>query len=407
MVKILFLLSCLLFFLYANPLQDAIDKAAPYAIIKLHKGMYEGGIKINKPLSIVGMEDNVVIDSKGKGSVITITSSDVTLKNLHIQGSGFWSHTIDAAIAMKEVKRCKILSCTIENVLYGIDMYMVSDSRIEKNTISSNGNDISMRGDGLKLYYSHNNVFVDNLIKNVRDVTLHYSNNNLFKHNRFYENRFATHIALSHDNILRENEYRYNSVSVMLMGVKDTQLVANTIHSSKGAAGIGVMIGAVMNLRFESNSVRYNAKALYIDGKEKEAGIKRYILKNEIAYNAEAFHFHATIKDNQILYNNIFGNIEDVVKDVAGGFRTSNEVAYNYWDRYSGFDRDKDGIGDRPYEVYQYVDKLWHYNKSVKFFYASPLMSLLDFLLQLAPFIEPTLIMRDAKPRIAPNDLVF
>jgi nitrous oxidase accessory protein len=406
-VKVLFLLSCLLLFLSANPLQDAIDKVSPYATIKLHKGTYEGAVTIDKPLTIIGLDEGVVIDAKGKGSVITIKSSDVTLKNLHIQGSGSHSYTIDAAIAMKDVKRCKILSCSIENVLYGIDMYMVSDSRIEKNIIRSNGDDIAMRGDGLKLYYSHNNIFVNNLIENVRDVTLHYSNNNLFEHNRFYKNRFATHIALSHDNILRKNEYRYNSVSVMLMGAKDTQVVANTIHSSKGAAGIGVMIGAVMNLRFESNSVRYNAKALYIDGKEKEAGIKRYILHNEIAYNAEAFHFHATIKDNQILYNNIFGNIEDVVKDVAGGFRSSNEVAYNYWDRYSGFDRDKDGIGDRPYDVYQYIDKLWHYNKSVKFFYASPIMTLLDFLEQLAPFIEPTLIMRDAKPCIYPNDLTF
>jgi len=402
MVRILFILSFSLLFLSANPLQEAIDKAAPYATIKLQKGIYYGNIVIDKPLRIIGMDEDVIINAQGRGSVVKITSSDVVLQNLVIQGSGTKMYAIDAGISMHHVQRCQILSCLIEDVLYGIDMDMVANSRIEKNTISSKDFDISLRGDALKLYYSHHNVIQDNVIQKVRDVTLHYSHHNHLLHNHFSNNRFATHIALSKGNVVRENSYRYNSVGVMLMGAKDTQVLANTIYSSKGAAGIGVMIGAVNNLHFEHNSVRYNAKALYIDAKEKEAGIKRYILHNEIAYNAEAFHFHAAIKENKIAYNNVFGNIEDVVKDVSGGFSSSNDVVYNYWDRYSGFDRDKDGIGDTPYEVYQYVDKLWHYNKSIKFFYASPIMSLLDFLLQLAPFIEPTLIMRDTKPSISP-----
>jgi nitrous oxidase accessory protein len=184
------------------------------------------------------------------------------------------------------------------------------------------------------------------------------------------------------------------------MGAKDTNVSRNMIYSSNGAAGIGVMIGAVANFLFEKNSVRYNAKALYIDGKEKEKGIKRFIIDNEIAYNGEAFHFHATIKDNKIIKNRVYGNIEDVVKDVAGSFDTSNRVMYNYWDRYSGFDRDGDGIGDTPYEVYQYADKLWQYNHTIKFFYASPIMTLLNFLSQLAPFIEPNMIMKDSKPQM-------
>ena len=30
----------------------------------------------------------------------------------------------------------------------------------------------------------------------------------------------------------------------------------------------------------------------------------------------------------------------------------------NYWDDYEGFDRDRDGIGDTPYEVHAYADRL-------------------------------------------------
>jgi nitrous oxidase accessory protein len=392
----------LLFFFFssllANPLQDAIDKAEPYATIKLQNGLYRGNITINKPLRILGLGKRVTIEGDGKGSVVTITSSYVHLQNLTIKGSGERMHTIDAAISMHKARKCSVLSCRLEDVLYGIDMDMVSNSRFEDNYITSKQYDIGLRGDGIKMYYSSNNIITNNTIERVRDVTLNYSDKNIFTSNTFLHNRFATHLSLSRANIFKDNTYRYNSVGIMLMGAKDTKVIRNHIMSCNGAAGIAVMIGAVANFLFQDNIVRYNAKALYIDGKEKEQGIKRFIIHNEIAYNGEAFHFHATIKDNKIVQNRVFGNIDDVVKDISGSFADSNIVEYNYWDRYAGFDRDNDGVGDTPYKVYQYADALWHYNKNVKFFYASPIMTLLNFLSQLAPFIEPNLILVDKKP---------
>jgi len=182
------------------------------------------------------------------------------------------------------------------------------------------------------------------------------------------------------------------------MGAKDTKVINNTIQSSSGAAGIGVVINSVTNFRFEKNIVQFNAKAIYIDGQEKHKGMKRYIVGNELSYNGEALHFHATIKDNTITNNSIFRNIDDVVKDISGNFGDLNVVEYNYWGRYAGFDRNRDNIGDNPHQVYQYADQLWHYNNKIKFFYGSPIMSLLNFLSNLAPFVEPNLIMQDSKP---------
>jgi general secretion pathway protein F/type IV pilus assembly protein PilC len=40
------------------------------------------------------------------------------------------------------------------------------------------------------------------------------------------------------------------------------------------------------------------------------------------------------------MYNKIYGNIDDIVKDIDGSFGISNIVKYNYWDRYTGFDKD-------------------------------------------------------------------
>jgi nitrous oxidase accessory protein len=393
----------ILFFLFvtsacANLLQDAIDRAAPHATIKLQNGTYKGSIAIHKPLTIVGVGNDVHIVGDGKGSVISVESSHVSLNNLIISNSGADMQQIDAGIAIKGAKYSQVSNCRIYDVLYGIDMDMAENTMIVHNDITVFKNEISLRGNGLKLYVSNYNTIQDNTIHDTRDVTLNYSHHNLFKHNRFSGNRFATHLELSNANIFKNNTYLYNSVSMMFMGAKDTQVIGNKIFSSKGAAGIGVMIGHVSNFLFQGNSVRYNAKGIYIQGAEKGHGMRRYIKNNEIAYNAEALHFHASIKDNTIRYNKIFGNIDDVVKDVGGNFDASNVVEYNYWDRYDGFDADRDGIGDTPYRVYQHSDLLWQENNKVKFFYAAPVMTLLDFLLKLAPFIEPDLIMEDTKP---------
>ncbi len=384
-------------FTSANPLQDAIDRSNPYSTIKLSSGIYKGNITIDKPLTIVG-DDAVVIKGDLDGSVVKIKSSNVVLKNLTITDSGKRMDKIDSAISMQKVKNCIIQNCKLLNSLYGIDMVMVQNSTIEDNYITSKDLDLSLRGDALKIYYSHHNLFKNNTIKNSRDVTLNYSHNNTFEANKFTNNRFATHISLSNSNKFIANTYLYNSVSIMVMGAKDTEIVGNVIQSSKGASGIGVVISGVSNFHLTKNKIRFNAKGIYIDSKEKAKGMKRYIEYNEISYNKEAIHFHVAIKDNTITHNKIFGNIDDVVKDIAGTFSKSNIVKYNYWDRYVGFDTDNNGVGDTPHQVYQYSSQLWQYNHKVKFFYASPIMTLLDFMTQLAPFIEPNLLLEDKHP---------
>jgi len=384
--------------LNAQSLQEVLNSAPIGATLKLPNGIYKGKIIINKPVTIIGMGNNVIIKGDDIGRVITINSSNVILKNLTITNSGNRIENLDSAVFMDRVENCTITKCKILNSLYGIDMFMVSNSIFSNNNISSKKTQITFRGDALKLYYSNNNLIENNTVQNSKDITLNYSNNNKFKNNTFLYNRFSTHISRSHNNIFNNNIYKYNAVSIMIMGAKDTTITNNIIKSSKGAAGIGVMIKGVSNLRFEKNTLSYNAKGLYIDGQEKAKGMKRFINYNEISYNGEALHFHANIKDNTITHNKFFGNIDDVVKDMDGYFSNTNIVEYNYWDRYTGFDRNNDNIGDTTHKIYQYADQLWHYNNKVKFFYASPIMTLMNFLANLAPFIEPNLLLEDSKP---------
>ena len=78
-----------------SPIQDAIDNAKEGSIIKLTAGVYEGNIVITKPISIIGVEEGVILDGLDAGSVVTVKSSYVTLKNLTITNSGDRSDSDD------------------------------------------------------------------------------------------------------------------------------------------------------------------------------------------------------------------------------------------------------------------------------------------------------------------------
>jgi len=398
MNKILIFLALFTSYLNANILQEAINNAPINSILKLPDGVYNGNIKINKPLTIIAKDKNVIIQGENKNSVIEINSSNVILKNLTIRGSGIRIDNRDAGIKISNSNNVKISNCKIIDSLYGIDLGMVNNSIIENNYIQSKDFEISQRGNALKFYYSNNNTIRNNQIYYSKDIIFSYSNNNLITQNHIEKSRFGLHFLKSHKNTIDNNHFAFNSVGIIFGGAKDTIVKNNMIKSSIGKAGIGVLVKGVSNFVFKNNTVTFNSKAFYIDAKHNETSIKRFFTNNEISYNMEAFHFHGAIKQNLIKYNTIIGNIDDVVKSVRGNTTSQNIVEENYWDQYSGFDRNNDNIGDTTYKMLQYADRIWHHNNKIKFFYATPIISILNFILSLAPFVEPVLLLEDTKP---------
>ena len=401
MIRVSVIFFLLLFtVLNANVLQDAIDSAPEGAILKLPAGVYKGGITINKPLTIIGKEDGVVIDGEGNGTVIAIKSSYVTLKNIRVTNSGSLHHQLDAGITVENAKQCEISDCVIDDCLFGIDMQMVRNSIISNNTITSKDLDLGLRGDGLRLWYSNDNIVRKNRLIKSRDMVVWYSHGNLIEENYGEHNRYSLHFMYAGKNIVKNNTYKYNSVGIFFMYSKDTIATGNVVKSSLGATGMGIGLKDVSNFTLKNNTILYNAQGIYIDRSPFEPDTHNWIEDNKILYNSEALHFHSLSENNIIKNNTIMGNIEDIVNDSRGSKTNENEIVGNYWDNYEGFDRDGDNVGDTSHKVYQYADQLWVYNPNVKFFYGSPVISLLNFLAELAPFSEPIFLMEDEKPKV-------
>ena len=401
MIRVLFSFHLLLLtILNANILQDAIDNAPEGSILKLPAGVYKGNIIINKPITIIGIEDGVIIDGENKGTVIVAKGSYITLKNLNIINSGDRHENLDSAIKLSDGKQNEISDCTIKDCLFGIDLQMVNNSIISNNKITSKKFDLGLRGDGLRLWYSNDNIVKNNSLIKSRDMVVWYSHGNIIEENYGEYCRYSLHFMYAGKNIVRNNIYKFNSVGIFFMYSQDTIATGNIIQSSLGATGMGLGLKDVTNFTLKDNTIIYCAQGLYIDRSPFEPDTHNWIIGNKILYNSEAMHFHSLSENNIIKENIIMGNIEDIVNDSRGSKTNENEIVGNYWDNYEGFDKDGDNIGDTPHKVYQYADQMWVYNPDVKFFYGSPVISLLNFLAKLAPFTKPVFIMEDEKPRV-------
>jgi len=76
-MKFLWLVAAFSLSLYgSNPLQDAINSAEAGSKLEIPSGVYKGNIIIDKPLILDGKDRSAIIEGDGKGTVITIKSSN-------------------------------------------------------------------------------------------------------------------------------------------------------------------------------------------------------------------------------------------------------------------------------------------------------------------------------------------
>lgn len=385
---------------FASELQKAIDGAKEGAVILLSDGVYEGPVVITKSLTIRGTGENVYIKGNSKGSVITVNAGLSVIDNLHIEGSGNNHESIDACVYVKDANNVKIINNILRDCLFGVNFEGSNRGIIENNDIISKDLSLGLKGDGIRLWYSHSNIIRLNVMDKVRDMVYWYSSANRIENNRITNSRYSAHFMYADRNTVSHNYFKNNSVGVFLMYCEGSRIEYNTMVSSSGAFGIGVGLKDASDTYIYDNIIMYNGRGFYTDQSPNKPGTVNKIIGNKVYYNTIGVQLHGTILPT-IFEDNIFsGNIDTIVNDTPNSKLHINEWSGNFYDEYEGFDRNKDGYGDIPFEYYVYTDKIMQYKPSVKFFYGSPVMSIVNFLSQLIPFSEPEVVAVDNKPRI-------
>ncbi len=387
-----------------NTLQEAIDSAAPGSIIKLGRGIYQGPIRIDKAITLTSEDGGAIVRGSGEGSVITVVGNHAVVSNLIVEGSGDLHQAIDACIVAREVNNVKIIGNTMRDCLFGINFENTHRSQIQSNTISSKPFSLGLKGDGIRLWYSHTNIIRGNTTRAVRDNVFWYSSANRIEDNTGSDSRYSLHFMYADRNEVRSNHFENNSVGIFLMYSHGSTIAGNVLAGASEKFGVGLGMKEVSDCIVENNTMLYNANGLYLDQSPYQPGTVNRFIGNRFLYNAVAIQMHATVLGSLYENNDFEGNISDIDNDTPESDLTLNRWFQNRWDKYEGFDRNGDGYGDTPREVYAYVDQLWGHRPSVRFFYAAPIIGILDLMARLMPFSEPALLAVDPQPVVRKRD---
>jgi nitrous oxidase accessory protein len=351
---------------------------------------------IGRAIAIDG-GSKVTIDGFERGTVVRIEANGVSLRGLRLTGSGSNHDRVDAGIALVGSGNV-IENNSIEDCLFGIDIAQSNENIVRGNRIHSKSRNTALRGDAIRLWYSFRNQIIENDISDTRDVVVWYSADNVISRNRIVRGRYALHTMYANKNVVEDNEFLENMTGIFLMYSDGVEIRRNRILGAQGATGVGVGFKESSSIVLEDNDIVYCATGVLLDVSPYEPDTVIRFERNRFAYNGVGVLFHNDWQGSEFRDNQFVGNFTQVAVRGGGG-ATRNVWSHNYWDDYRGFDRDRDGLGDTPYELRAYADRIWMEVPQAAFFRASPLLEVIDFLDRLAPFSTPTLILRDEAPR--------
>lgn len=413
-------------------LSAVLRDAAPGDRILLKAGRHDGPLVIDKPVTLEG-EDGASIVGNGKGSVITINATQVTVRGLEITGSGMDLTTMDSGVFAEQTAMGAIIeNNAITGNLYGIYLHGAKNSLARKNAIVGlKQGRMSEFGNGVTVWNAPGSKVIDNDISFGRDgIATNASKRNIFSGNRFRDLRFAIHYMYTNDSEIRDNISIGNSVGYAIMFSNRLKIVGNV---SDGDRDHGLLLNSANGSLITGNTVRgrlqpaerwtsagmqdaaHGAKsdgeAVEIEG-DKRLGPEKCVFiynanKNQLRDNefqgcAIGIHFTAGSEGNTMT-GNAFINNRNQVKYVGTRYLDwSVDGRGNYWSDNPAFDLDGDGIGDNAYRPNDLIDKVLWTSPQAKILTSSPAVQVIRWAQVQFPALLPGGVM-DSHPLMAPT----
>ena len=387
-----------------SDLQAAIDAAAAGDSIVVEGGTFDGPVEIAKPLMLIGTE-GATIDGGGEGTVVLITAPDVTFRGFAVLNSGSNFDKEDSAIYVDRGDRAKILDNEIHDALFGINVAESPGIVISGNHVVGKDVDSGVRGDGIKVWYSHETEITHNHVERSRDLLVWYSNHVAVNDNLVEDGRYGFHFMNSDDGEASRNQLIDNSVGIYLMYGKRFTITDNLLQGSRGPSGHGLGLKEIDGVEVEGNIIHDNRVGVYIDTSPLSYDVYNTFDSNLIAYNDIGLGLLPSSTRNLFTRNSMVDNLEQV-SVLGGGPLGENTWAIdgvgNFWSDYAGYDADGDGIGDIAFQNRQLSEQLMSSWPVLQLFRFSVAETAVDFGSKAVPVFRQEPIFEDPSPLVEP-----
>lgn len=361
----------------------ALANAKPGDAISVDAGFYqEGNILVNKKVALVG-RGLPVVDGGDSSEVFTITADSVMIRGFQVQNCGV-SYTRDlAGIKVSECDHIRVEDNRLLNTFFGIYLKNARDCVVRGNYIEGQAKDEFSSGNAIHLWYSKDITVENNTCIRHRDgIYLEFVENSSIIHNHSEKNlRYGLHFMFSNHDTYVENTFRDNGAGVAVMFSHHISMYRNLFEKNWGPSAYGLLLKDISDGEISGNRFLENTIGIYGDGAN-----RLLMERNEFTNNGWAMKMLGSCSDNRITGNNFLSNTFDVITNTSVNRNTYNG---NYWSDYTGYDLDRDNVGDVPYKPVKLFSLVTSQVPAAIILLRSPFVDLLNFAEKVMPSLTP------------------
>jgi len=366
-----------------SSIKEGIAAAVAGDTIIVYGGIYkEGNIVLDKSISLIGV-DWPVLDGQLKYEVLSIKANHALVKGFKIENSGHASLDDPGGIKIYDSRDVHIIGNQLTNNFFGIYLQYSQHCIIRDNIIKASGTEEQEIGNGIHCWKSDSLQIIANYISGHRDgIYFEFVTGSVIWRNVSTDNiRYGLHFMFSNDDAYITNLFRRNGAGVAVMFTKNVKMFNNTFEDNWGDAAYGLLLKEISDSYIFNNRFVRNTSGIFMEGTNR---IK--VEKNIFKDNGWGMKIQASCMDNEILQNNFLRNTFDIS---TNGSLVLNSFNANYWDKYEGYDLDKNNIGDVPYRPLSLFSVIVEKNPPTMLLYRSFIVTLLDRSEKIIPTLTP------------------
>ncbi len=364
-------------------IKQAIALAKDGDTIMVTSGIYkEGTVVINKKIVFLG-KNLPILDGQNKKEVLSVKADSVVVQGFKIINSGFAALDDPCGIKVYNRTFVKVLNNVLDNNFFGIYLQNCNNCLVKGNVIKAYGKEEQLIGNGIHCWKSQNLQIIANKISGHRDgIYFEFVTNSVIWRNISTKNiRYGLHFMFSNDDSYITNLFKNNGAGVAVMFSKSVKMFNNTFEENWGDSAYGILLKEISDSYIFNNKFIKNTSGIYMEGTSR---IK--VEKNDFVSNGWGMKIQASCMENEVVNNNFLKNTFDIS---TNGSLVLNTFDSNFWDKYEGYDLDKNGVGDVPYHPLSLFAVLTEKNSSTMLLYRSFMITLLDKSEKVLPSITP------------------
>jgi nitrous oxidase accessory protein len=369
---------------------EALDRAAPGDRIVVRAGTYrEPLLRITKRLELVGEGGPVLLG--GAHGVIEILADSVTVRGLVIQGVEPSPLEDRAGIRIREAGACRIEDNVFRDTFFAVYAEQARDCAVLRNRIVGPSRKDIGSGNGIHLWRSARMRIEGNDVSGHRDgMYLEFSPHAVLRGNTSTGNaRYGLHFMRSDTCRYERNRFERNGAGVAVMYSRGVRMTENRFERNWGSAAYGLLLKDISDGEIRDNQFTRNTVGLYLEDSN-----RNQVSGNSFTGNGWAIKVMANATENQFAANQFLGNTFDVATNSQ---TASSSFEGNWWDRYRGYDLDRDGRGDVPFRPVRLFSLIMEQHEPSVILLRSAFVDLLDAAERVLPVLTPAGLV-DARP---------